>query len=199
MRPYQITVPGWMETERYDIGARCPAETKPKEFRLMLQNLVTDRFHLVLRRETREVSRYRLIVAKDGPKLSQPKKLPEYKYEEERKAAAEKQARAQMDAMMRRPHSGPSRSFSMARATMAKLAENLSGYMDRPVTDDTGLDGAYSFSLESSPDKPAAAGDNSLPSIFIAVQQQLGLKLMPGKGPVEFLVIERADKTPEAN
>lgn len=199
MRPYQISGPGWMETERYDIDAKYPADTKPEEFRLMLQTLLTDRFKLVLHRETQEMSRFRLVVAKGGPKLSPAKKLPEYKDDEERRAAMQKQVKANMEAMMRRPHSGPFRSLGQSDATMAKLAENLSGYVDRPVTDDTGLEGSYSFSLEWSPDESAPAGDNSLPSIFSAVQEQLGLKLDPEKGPVEFLVIERAEKKPVAN
>jgi uncharacterized protein (TIGR03435 family) len=188
-----------METERYDIDAKYPAETKPEGFRLMLQKLLTDRFHLVLHRETREMSRYRLVVGKGGPKLSPARQLPEYKDDAERKAAMEKQAKANMEAMMRRPRSGPFRRFSEASATMAKLAENLSGYVDRPVTDDTGLEGSYSYSLDWSPDESAAAGENSFPSIFTALQEQLGLKLEPEKGPVEFLVIERAERTPLAN
>jgi uncharacterized protein (TIGR03435 family) len=199
MRPYQISGPGWMETERYDIDAKYPAETKPEDFRLMLQKLLADRFHLVLHRETREMSRYRLVVAKGGPKLSPAQKLPEYKDDEERKAAMEKQSKANLEAMMRRPRTGPSRRLSQASATMAKLAESLSGYVDRPVTDNTGLEGSYSFWLEWSPDESAAAVENSLPSIFAAVQEQLGLKLESEKGPVEFLVIERAERTPVMN
>jgi uncharacterized protein (TIGR03435 family) len=199
MRPYQISGPGWMDTERYDIDAKYPVETNPEDFRRMLQKLLVDRFHLMLHRETREMSRYRLIVAKGGPKLSPAQKLPEYKDDAERKAAMLKQVMANMEAIKRRPGTGSSRRFGQASATMAKLAENLSGYVDRQVTDDTGLEGSYSFSLEWSPDESAAAVENSLPSIFTAVQEQLGLKLEPEKGPVEFLVIEHAEKTPAVN
>jgi hypothetical protein len=77
---------------------------------------------------------------------------------------------------------------------VARLAESISGYVDRPVTDDTGLEGTYSWSLEWSPGESA-----DMPSIFAALQEQLGLKLEPAKGPVEFLVIEHAEKTPVAN
>lgn len=199
MRPYQISGPAWMETERYDIDAKYSPETKLEDFRLMLQKLLADRFHMVLHRETREMSRYKLVVAKGGPKLSPTQKLPEYKDDEDRKAAMERQAKANLEAMMRRPRTGPSRRLSQASATMAKLAESLSGYVDRPVTDHTGLEGSYSFWLEWSPDESAAAVENSLPSIFAAVQEQLGLKLEPEKGPVEFLVIERGEKTPVVN
>jgi uncharacterized protein (TIGR03435 family) len=199
MRPYQISGPAWMETERYDIDAKYPPGTKLEDFRLMLQKLLGDRFHLVLHRETREMTRYRLVIAKGGPKLSPAQKQPEYKDDEERKAASQKQAKAYLEAMMRRPHTGPFHSLSQPSGTMAKLAESLSWYLDRPVTDYTGLEGSYSYRLEWSPDEPAAAAENSLPSIIAAVQEQLGLKLEPEKGPVEVLVIERAEKTPVMN
>jgi uncharacterized protein (TIGR03435 family) len=165
----------------------------------MLQNLLSDRFHLVAHHETREMLRYRLVVAKGGPKLSPPKKPPEYNNEEERKAAVENDIHARMEAMRRTPHPGGYRSWSNGNATVAKLAEMLSGNVDRPVTDDTGLDGSYSFSLEWSPHESAIPAENPLPSIFGAVQQQLGLKLQPEKGPVEFLIVDSAEKTPVAN
>jgi uncharacterized protein (TIGR03435 family) len=142
------------------------------------------------------MGRYRLVVAKDGPKLSPPRKLPEYKDDDERIAAM----KANMEARRRRPYSGASRSFGEASATMTKLAQDLAGYLDRPVTDDTGLEGSYSFDLEWSPDESGTdAGETSLPSIFVAVQLQLGLKLEPEKGPVEFLVIDHIERVPTEN
>src|ERR1019366_3136291 len=196
MRAYQISGPNWIEMERYDIDAKYPADTQPEEFRLMLQNLLADRFRLVLHRETRQMARYRLVVAKDGPKLSPPRKLPEYKDDDERIAAM----KANMEARRRRPYSGASRGFGEASATMTKLAQDLAGYLDRPVTDDTGLEGSYSFDLEWSPDESGTdAGETSLPSIFVAVQLQLGLKLEPEKGPVEFLVIDHIERVPTEN
>jgi uncharacterized protein (TIGR03435 family) len=160
--------------------------------------LLADRFHLVSHRETREMSRYKLVIAKGGPKLSPAQKPPEYKDDEERKAAVEKQLNAKLEAMRRTPRAGSFRRFGSS-GTMANLAESLSTYVDRPVMDATGLEGSYSYSLEWSPDESSAAADNPLPSIFVALQEQLGLKLEPEKGPVEFLVIERAEKTPVVN
>jgi uncharacterized protein (TIGR03435 family) len=200
MRAYQISGPNWIETERYDIDAKYPADTQPEEFRLMLQNLLADRFRLVLHRETRQMARYRLVVAKDGPKLSPPRKLPEYKGDDERFAAMKADMEANREVRRRSPYSGASRGFREASATMTKLAQDLAGQLDRPVTDDTGLEGWYSFQLEWSPNELGTdAGETSLPSIFVALQQQLGLKLEPEKGPVEFLVIDRGEKTPLPN
>ena len=194
MRPYQISGPAWLETERYEIDAKYPPETKPEEFRLMLQNLLSERFHLAVHRETKAMSRYRLIVAKGGPKLSPPL---EYKDDAERKAAWQQHVEAQMEAVRRGPRSVPSNGFTRLNSTMAELVETLSRHLDRPVTDDTGLEGSYSYSLEWSPGE--STPENALPSIFTALQQQLGLKLEPEKGPLEFLVIERAEKTPAPN
>lgn len=187
---------GWVDMKRYDIDAKYPAGTKPEDFRLMLQKLLADRFHLASHRETRQMPGYRLVVPKGGPKLSRERKEPEYKDDAERKAALSKL----MDAWKRKPHSGPSSSwFTYSSTTMAKLAEHLSANLERPVADNTGLEGSYSSSLEWSPDESAPAAGNPLPSILTALQEQLGLKLEPEKGPVEFLVIDRADKTPVAN
>lgn len=199
MRPYQIAGPGWMETERYEIEAKYPPETKAEAFRLMLQALLTERFQLVLHRETREVSRYRLVAARGGPKLSPAQAPPVYKDDEERKAGMRKRAMEMVETMQRRAPGRSYRIFREGSATMARLAQNLSGNVDRPVTDDTGIEGEYSFSLEWVPEPSAAAGDDALPSIFTALQEQLGLKLEPEKGPVEYLVIERAEKKPVAN
>jgi uncharacterized protein (TIGR03435 family) len=180
---------GWVDTERYDIDAKYPAETKPEDFRLMLQKLLTGRFHLTLHRETRQMPGYRLLAAMGGPKLSPAAKPPEYKDDAERKAAMDQQmARTQAPA---RKHSGPSSNLTDPSAAMAKLAEHLSANLEQPVTDNTGLKGSYSLSLEWLPDESAPAADNPL-------EEQLGLKLEPEK-PVEFRVIDRADKTPVEN
>ena len=201
MQPYQISGPNWIETERYVIDAKYPANTQTEEFCLMLQSLLADRFRLLLHRETRQMARYRLLVAKDGPKLSPPRKLPEYKDDDEALAALKATMEARKEERRSRPYSGPSRGFGEASATMTKLAKDLAGFLDRPVTDDTGLEGLYSFHLEWSPDQTGTndPGETSLPSIFVAVQKQLGLKLEPEKGPVKFLVIDEGRKTPVAN
>jgi uncharacterized protein (TIGR03435 family) len=88
----------------------------------------------------------------------------------------------------------------MASTTMARFAETLSSSLDRPVKDKTQLEGAYSFWLEWDPDGAKPAGDAPFgPSIFAAVEEQLGLKLQRENEQVELIVIDKAQKTPTSN
>jgi uncharacterized protein (TIGR03435 family) len=92
----------------------------------------------------------------------------------------------------------PSRSFGLARATTERFAEVLSTHLDRSVKDMTQLEGEYSFNLEWTPDSGMRDADSGL-SIFIAIQEQLGLKLEAGNEPIEMLVIDKVEKTPVSN
>jgi uncharacterized protein (TIGR03435 family) len=82
---------------------------------------------------------------------------------------------------------------------MLGLAEYLSQRMDRPVLDQTGLSGGFEFTLDWTADDAAATNATVGPSIFTAVQEQLGLKLTSTKGPVETIVVDRADRVPTEN
>ena len=93
--PEQISGPDWLDSERYDIMATVAAGTTPEQFRLMLQNLVAERFELRQHRETKTLAVYLLIVAKNGPKLEAPETVPEYKDDEEGRAATRKQNQTQ--------------------------------------------------------------------------------------------------------
>jgi uncharacterized protein (TIGR03435 family) len=146
---------------------------------------------------------YVLTVAKNGPKLAPAEKLPEYKDDEERSAAMRKGASDLLEARlaaMRRGEHGPRRSFHLPRATLARLADVLSSHLDRPVKDKTQLDGLYSFTLTWEPDGAKAMSDAVLgPSIFAAVEEQLGLKLQRENDQVELVVIDQARKSPIRN
>jgi uncharacterized protein (TIGR03435 family) len=167
----------------------------------MLQKLLTDRFQIRLHRESKELPVYRLTVAKNGPKLEPPEELPEYKDDAERMAATKAKVSAALAAMMRNRGSGPRRSFHLARATSAKFAEVLSSHLDCLVRDVTQLEGLYAFTLNWVPDNALGRPDDtpSGPSLFAAVQEQLGLKLEPGREQIELLVIDDALKSPIRN
>lgn len=197
MRSYQISTPAWMETERYDIAAIYPPETKMEDFRLMFQKLLTERFHIVLHRESKEMQRFNLTVAKGGHKLLPPEVIQDYKDDPEGRAARQKDALERI-AKARGGGQGSLSWMHESRATTAKLAGWLEGMLGKPVTDMTGLSGEFSYSMRWSPDD-APATENSLPTIFEAVQQQLGLKLEQAKGPVEILVIDKAENVPVEN
>jgi uncharacterized protein (TIGR03435 family) len=212
VKPEQISGPGWLETERYDIVAKLLPGTNAEQLRLMLQELLTQRFQISLHREVKILSVYELTVTKNGSKLKMPEKLPEYEDDEERKAEMQKRASAAVDAMTAKARSGdflPHRSLHLASATTAKFAEVLSSQLDRAVKDRTQLEGLYAFTLNWVADVHPMMGrivstgaDNdtpSAPSIFAAIQEQLGLRLQPKKEPIEVLVIDKAERSPTSN
>lgn len=205
VRPEQVSGPNWLGSERYTIEATLPAGTNADQLRLMLQRLLTERFQITLRREVKDTPVYRLKVAKGGPKLKPLEELPQYENEEDRQQATRQRAmdnlakmRATREANLRIGVSTPSRSFGLARATVDKFAEMVARNLDRPVMDMTELEGEYSFHLEWTPDAEVRDEGSGL-SIFIAVQEQLGLKLEAGNEPLELLVIEKAEKVPTSN
>jgi uncharacterized protein (TIGR03435 family) len=158
-----------MDADRFDIAAKPETRSRPEEVLLMMQRLLADRFQLALHRESKEARVYELVVAKAGPKLREPK--------DDAEAGLQGQ-----------------KGRITARATpLAILARYLSQRLGQPVVDKTGLLGRYDFTLQYEADganDPAAAG----PSIFTAIEEQLGLRLQPGKGPVDILVVDRAEK-----
>jgi uncharacterized protein (TIGR03435 family) len=180
-REYALAGPDWMATERFDIQATFPADTTPEQVRTMTQRLLAERFQLKLHSETRERPIYALVVAKGGPKIQ---------------AVEDGQART----------SGAPGQFEATKITMLKFADMLARFTGQKVVDDTGLKGVYDFTLEWSPEQtkmPApedgvAAGPSG-PSVFTALQEQLGLKLEGRRGPVDILVVDHMEKVPTAN
>jgi uncharacterized protein (TIGR03435 family) len=163
-----------MDTETYDIAAKAdtPLEMSREEVQPCLQALLAERFKLTIHREPKQGAVFSLVVAaKNGPKFKE--------------------------------HSGPgqagisvSSGSGMAaitgmKVTMARLAEYLSSQAGRPVIDNTGLKGEYDFRVEwGSDEKPGS----TMPSIFAALQEQLGLKLNATKGTIEMIVVDRAER-----
>jgi uncharacterized protein (TIGR03435 family) len=187
--------PGWMDTERYDMNAKAEGPSSVEELHLMLQDLLADRFKLRFHRETKELPVYALLVDKGGVKL-QPH-----------------QAKSAGDPWIDVAFEQSKMAWHAKFAPMAYFAWRLSLMLDRPVIDQTGLNGGYDFDLAFAPMIPAmpAGGptppegallngapiDSSGPTIFDAVRQQLGLKLERQKGPVDILVIDHAEKPVE--
>ncbi len=177
--------PGWAGGDRFDIVAKAETSATPAQIRVMMQTLLKERFQLALRRETRTVTVYDLVVNKGAPKLTESSlKVGGIAF--------------------------PGRGTAVGRGTaMTGLAGYLQTLLGDVVVDKTGLTGNYDFKLTWVPDeaqagKPGAQGvpaangaEESGPSIFTALQEQLGLKLEATKGPVETLVIERVEKPSE--
>lgn len=181
--------PNWMDSEHFDIAAVTPGDVRPThdEQMAMLRKLLTERFQLMFHRESREFSIYELEVAKGGAKLRDSVKPDE--------------APALINVVYPQSIKLPARNVTMGDfASMLQRA-----VLDRPVVDKTGLMGKYDFDLEWAQDESqfdggvaAAPANASAAPLFTAIQQQLGLKLVATKGPVDALVVDKAER-PSAN
>ncbi len=219
----QISGPPLLDSEHFDVAAKVPPGTTTEQFRQMIQSLLAERFQLKLHRETKEMPIYELEVAKGGPKLKESAAAPP----DAAQAAPGQPLRSDKDGYPILPRGrGSMMAMAPGRArlqgeqeTMDQLAARLSMMVGRPVRNGTGLTGKYDFVLSFAPDVsmmnmgmpkpppdadgrgpgPAAPGDDSAPSIFTALQEQLGLKLEQKKGPVELLVVDHVEKTPAEN
>jgi uncharacterized protein (TIGR03435 family) len=186
VRPYQVIGPAWLATTGFNIDAKPPAVVTKDDIRVMLQSLLAERFHMVVHRETRELPAYVLTVGKGGAKLT---------------VANDPDGGGGTIAGYR----GNPR-WQATNTSMHNLAEHLTLRMDRPVFDETGLPGIYNFTLRWSaqpvlPRLPAAEEETveAVPTLAEAVQEQLGLKLVERKMPVEVVVVDRADRVPTGN
>jgi uncharacterized protein (TIGR03435 family) len=197
--PDQISGPGWLDTERYDVSAKLPPDATPEQLKLMLQDLLTERFQIGMHREPKTIAVYHLTVAKNGPKLLPPEKPKEYADDQERKADMQKRMAEMRQRMQSRGFTAYN-SFHLPDATLGKFAETLSARLEIPVVDRTQLEGSYSFDLEWVPDGAKPRDDGSIgPSVYAAVEEQLGLKLQRANEQVELLVIDKAEKLPISN
>jgi uncharacterized protein (TIGR03435 family) len=178
-------LPGWVDSDRYDIQAKMDDESaaswknmtrqeKASQQRLLLQSLLVNRCQLKFHRETKQLPVYDLVIAKGGLKIKE--------------AAAEQGARTM---------TGPGQ-FTGQSVTLESLVNNLSNEVGRFTIDKTGLgDKKFDITLKWTPDDQRGTAEAG-PSIFSALEEQLGLKLVSSKGPVDVVVIDRMEK-PEAN
>jgi uncharacterized protein (TIGR03435 family) len=192
----QVSGPGWITGERYDIVATLPAGTDKGQLLLMLQGLLRDRFKVQMRRESKTVRVYELTVASGGPKLKPSEIVPEIRDPDEQRAHNESNARAALQANIASMQSGgPSNGFHIANGTMQELIRDLLRNVDRPIIDLTKLTGNFSFDLKWTPASMNSSGSN--PDIFAALEEQLGLKLSPRNEILETIVVESAERSPE--
>jgi len=182
--------PQWLDSVRYDIVAKAGQSLGPGRLQRMMQSLLDARFQLAIHRETRQLPLYAMVVDKNGAKVH-----------------------------LTEAHGDPSQNpFNMTdsgrltgtQVSAGMLANVLSNQLGRTVQDQTGLKGVFDFTLEWEPDTapqstgvdgaPAPSTDaRTGPSIFTALQEQLGFKLEPRKGPVEVIVIDHIESTPTEN
>jgi uncharacterized protein (TIGR03435 family) len=196
VRPDALTGgPGWLDSDRFDVVAKALQTTSSDEIRLMLRTLLAERFKLAVHADHKMGPAYALMVGKTGPKLqaSEAALLTDQRCGPGEGAAGQKHVACQ-------------------HITMAMLAEELQEIAPRdiavPVVDQTSLPGAYNFNLDWTPAVRAAAGappdpshdtPDSGPTLFDALETQLGLKLESKKLPLPVIVIDRVERTPAEN
>jgi bla regulator protein blaR1 len=196
--------PAWFDNERYDVVAKGPLNSTKAQVWLMLQSLLASRFHLELRHEVRDLPIYRLEVAKGGVKL--PKQSDDDCESAPPAGLSAGKLIPPCGSMARVAGPGGGNMFGH-KVSVSGIADALSEFADRPVFDKTGLTGTYNLELWWMPEgahPPAAphegeggggaAPGEPAPPLQDAVQEQLGLKLVPSKGPVPVLVILGAQK-----
>ncbi|MGA3328908.1 MAG: TIGR03435 family protein [Terriglobia bacterium] len=192
--------PDWIKSDLYEIDAKVDDSLVEGEWKklsfdqrhdqvmLMLQTLLADRFKLKVRHETKDLPVYALVVAKNGPKFKEDNSHPE------------------IDAI-----SGRGRGkFELVSGELSLLASILSFQPElggRAVLDKTGLQGHYSFTIQWTPESLAASGgpsgdsasssEPSGPSLFTSLQEQLGLKLVLTKAPMDVIVIDHVERPSE--
>lgn len=207
----------WVETDRFDIVAKAPGDPQPgpngppPAMFGMLRNLLTERFQLVVHRETKDSPIYALVLARADGKLG-----PQLHPSTTDCAALMNAARARGGAPPPPPPPGERMPCGMRMfpgnlsgggSSMGQITNVLARFVSRTVVDRTGLTGNYDLDLQWTPDQlPQGRGDAppglpavdpNGPSIFTAVQEQLGLKLDSARGPVDVLVIDRAEHPTE--
>lgn len=188
----QVSGPSWIANDRYDITATLPSGTNQAQLQLMLQGLLSERFKVQMRHESKTVRVYELSVASGGPKLKTPEDVVDTRSPEER----EKALRAALEANMARIQSGgPSNGFHIPRGTIQELIRDLLRNVDRPIVDHTMLTGSYSFDLQWTPASMNSSGAN--PDLFAALEEQMGLKLSARNDALETIVVESAERAPE--
>jgi uncharacterized protein (TIGR03435 family) len=165
--------PSWLGSQQYDVTAK--AEGNPQltyeQLRAPLQKLLQERFQLAVHRQMKEGSGYALVAAKNGPKLQESKG----------------------DA----PHAYILKGgLNLQNASLDDLAGTLKRPAGRPVVDETGIKGKFDIKLDYAPE---GAANSDRPSLFTALQEQLGLQLVARKVPVEMLVIDRVERVPSEN
>jgi uncharacterized protein (TIGR03435 family) len=166
--------PSWVGTDPYDIDAKSARPVSSDDLHTMLAHLIEERFQLKIRHETKELPVYELVVDKGSPKLTEHDP-------------------ADLD---HPPMGGTPEGLKGTNVTMNYFAFILARNLDRNVIDKTGLTAHYDLNLTFARELPGGRGpaDEDKPTIFTALKEQLGLKLVPTKGPVDFLVIEHAEK-----
>jgi uncharacterized protein (TIGR03435 family) len=221
---YRLTAAEDLDLTMFNIVAKIPVDTTKEQFNSMLQNLLAERFGLKAHWETRQMETYELLLAKGGSKLKDAVAgpPPDISDAPPRQAGPSGPPARRADGFPILPPGNQSWMAIMNgkaamrghNETAAEMASKFSNQVGHPVIDGTGLTGKYDYTLfwsvpatRGMPLPAPSSGDGIIrpandmdgPSLFTAIQEQLGLRLQPKKGEVQVLVVDHVEKTPTAN
>jgi uncharacterized protein (TIGR03435 family) len=187
VKDYSLSGPDWLDSESFDVIAKPPVGTPQDQVPAMLRSLLAERFKLRFHRESKMLSAYALVVDKKGPKIHA------------------------VEAGGPNGTSTGKGRLTVHKVPMAAFADLLSHQLDRPVQDLTKLKGVFDFKLEYSPgdnqvvapgdgtQRPTSTDATASPSLFAALQEQLGLRLQARRLPIQILVIDHVERVPTDN
>jgi uncharacterized protein (TIGR03435 family) len=195
LTPVQLVgAPNWASTDRFDITATAGHDARGDEIHLMLQSLLEDRFHLVLRKEQREMPIHEIVLARADGQVG--KSLIHVPSEDECQTAVAK--------LPTRPAAGRGQAHVLGCGPVSQLARAAFQVVQTAIVDKTGLTGTWYWSmyfdasmLPGTPDSQRVDADPNLPAFSTALEEQLGLKLRSTRGPVDVLVIDHIEHPSE--
>jgi uncharacterized protein (TIGR03435 family) len=173
LKNYALDAPEWLASRSFDINAKAAGPVTDSEVGRMLQTLLAERFQLRVHRASKDVQSYVLLPVDKGFKLK----------------AIQVDGVCGVD-VSRFPDKTK---LTFRNCTMDQFAEALADQVNRPVADQSGITGQYTFTLEWSP-----LGDTG-PSAFSALNEQLGMHLEPRKLPIPVLIVDSISRTPTEN
>jgi uncharacterized protein (TIGR03435 family) len=188
-------LPGWAKSERYDVSAVAPAGSTQADVSVMLGRVLSDRFKLRAHTEQRQVDGYQLTRIRPDSLGADLRPLTE-----DCETFVPEPPRTLEDFKKIRPCAGARGGngfYGSGTATAAELIRQMREIVGAPVSDQTGLTGVYVAQLRWNHDPGGPTGDPSLPSLFAAVEEQLGLRLKPSTEPIDVLVIDNIERPTE--
>jgi uncharacterized protein (TIGR03435 family) len=204
-----VSAPRWVDDERYDVNAKVSGAWTPDQMREMVRAMLTDRFKLAAHHETRDMPMYALVVVSEKASHLRRSQVDQAACEA-RRAAIQRREPVPPPVPGAIPICGTGRtnpgSITAVGFPIESLSSSLGRFVDRVVTNDTRLTGLWDFELTWTPEQPPQVPpgappinvDLNGPSIFTALQEQLGLKLDARKGRVDVLVIDHVERpTPD--
>lgn len=199
LQPYQVVnMPDWLHTDRFTLAAKGPDDASRDQIKVMVQSLLEDRFKLIAHVDSREMRRHALVLARSdrslGPNLISMEKCSVSAFAEIEKKYPR----------LVRPIGSGGGAAGCSMSGLDTLADSLTGSLGTPIVDDSGLEGPFYFNITAQVPLPGGnrgrplSDLSDLPALSTALEEQLGLKLDPRRGPVKVLVIDSVQQ-PTAN